>query len=157
MRNAAFALAIGVGGLASSALADTQQIAVTGYTVVTKMAEKFTFPDGRTVMAGEENHSTLVNDKTGETTSQWCSGDAYPDAAGKVTSFVSRCTVVYDAGDAVWLSVVGGAEDQPANWTIVGGTGRFVGATGGGTARVVSRRGDGYGFTQKATGTLTTK
>lgn len=146
-------------GLAASsaAIADTQQLSVTGYTVVTKMPEKFTFPDGRTVLAGGENHATIVNDKTGEVTSQWCTGDQYPDASGNVTSIVGRCTVVYDSGDAVWIAYVGGAMDQPGTWTVIGGTGKYAGATGGGTVRVASQRADGYAFTQKATGTLTTK
>ena len=158
MRNAiALALAVEIVGFATGALADTQQISSTGYAVNTDQGERITLPNGKVVLAGMQSHASLVNDKTGELTSQWCTANGYPDASGNLTAIAGFCTVVFDKGDELWLSFVGGAEDQPNTWTVMGGTGAYAGATGSGTSRTVSNRGDGYAWAMKSSGTLTTK
>jgi hypothetical protein len=40
---------------------------------------------------------------------------------------------------------------------VLGGTGKYGGATGGGTSKMTSERGDGYASTYKITGSITTK
>jgi hypothetical protein len=153
----ALTLTVGFSFLASTALADTQQLSITAYGVQTKLPEKVPLPNGKSVMVGGVSQSSLVNDKTGEVTSQWCNGDEFPDAKGAVMASVGHCTVFYDNGDVVWISYSGGAVDQPGKWTVIGGTGKYAGATGSGTFTNTSQRGDGYAGTQKSTGTLTTK
>jgi hypothetical protein len=65
--------------------------------------------------------------------------------------------VFYDNGDVLSVAITGAAADQPLTWVVLGGTGKYAGATGGGASKLVSRRGDGYAGTYKATGTITTK
>jgi len=153
----ALVLTVALCGVALGAGAATEQLSVTGYNVVTKLAEKVPLPNGGTIMVGGEGHSSIVNDKTGEQTSQWCNSDAWPDEKGAPTAFVGHCSIFYDNGDVLWISVTGTTNDKPLTWTVIGGTGKYAGATGGGTSKVVSQRGDVYAETYKATGTLTTK
>jgi hypothetical protein len=44
-----------------------------------------------------------------------------------------------------------------SNWTVFGGTGRFAGATGSGTTKDISNRGDGVAWTNETKGTIKTK
>jgi hypothetical protein len=140
-----------------SPAATTQQISSTGYAVNFGSGERITLPNGKVVLVGMRSHASLVNDETGELSSQWCTANGYPDASGELTAIAGFCSVTADNGDELWLSFVGGAEDQPSSWTVMGGTGQYAGATGSGTSRNASNRGDGYAWAMKSTGTLTTK
>ncbi len=143
-----------------NSFAATEQISSTNYNVQTKLPEKITLPDGRTVMSGGESHVTLVDAKTGEATSGWCIADEYIDKAGKPTAGAGFCTVVYDTGDLVWTSfnVVGSLSNaKQIPYLITGGTGKYAGATGSGVVTQVSDRGDGFAWTTKSTGSVTTK
>jgi hypothetical protein len=150
-------IALAVSFAALGAHAATEQLSITGYNVVTKLGEKVTLPNGSVINVGVEGHASLVNDKTGEQTSQYCSYDEWVDGKGSVVSSTGHCAVFYDSGDALWIGLAGAAPDQPLTWTVLGGTGKYAGASGGGTSKLVSTRGDGYAGAYKATGTLTTK
>jgi hypothetical protein len=157
MRNAIVcSLVLGLSCIACGAFAETQQLNLTGYAVVTKMPEEIALPNGKKVMANGQNHASIVNDKTGEVTSQWCTAEAYPDAAGATTNQAGYCTIFYDGGDILWISFTG-ASDQTGSWSVIGGMGKYAGATGSGTYKTVSQRSDGYAWTLKSTGTIVTK
>jgi len=150
-------LTVALGSFALGAFADTQQVSTTIQQVVTKMPEKVDLPNGKVVMANGEWHGSAVNDKTGEQSSQWCTGEQYPDAKGTPMYGAGYCTIFYDNGDILWVSFMGNGEGKPGSWAVIGGTGRWEGATGGGKTDMVSQRSDGYAWTSKSTGTLTTK
>ena len=139
-----FVLAALFGYLSVGAQAATEQLVATGYNVVTKLPEKITLPNGSVIMVGAQGHASIVNDKTAEQTSQWCNIDTWVDAKGAQTHAVGHCSVFYDSGDVVWVSVTQTTTDQPVTWTVLGGVGKYAGATGGGTSKVTSRRSDGY-------------
>jgi hypothetical protein len=151
------ALTIVLCGAATTAVAATEQMSATGYNVLTKQGEKITLPNGTVIMTGAQDHSSLVNDKTGEQTSEWCYFDSWLDNKGATKAFTGHCSHFYDNGDVLFVAVTGTTNDQPLTWTVIGGTGKFVGASGGGTTKYTSERSDGYAATYKATGTITTK
>ena len=108
-------------------------------------------------MANGQWHGSAVDDKTGETTSQWCNGEQYRDAKGTPMYGAGYCTIFNDNGDILWVSFMNSGEGKPGTWAVIGGTGQYQGATGSGTTEQVSRRSDGYAWTSKSKGTLTTK
>lgn len=142
---------------AAGGMADTRQVSSTAYSVSLAPGERITLPNGRVVLIGMRSHASLVDDKTGEISSQWCTANGYPGSDGELTAIAGFCSVVADDGDETWISFVGGAAGQPLSWTVMGGTGRYAGATGGGTSRETSNRGDGFAWTSKGSGTVTTK
>jgi hypothetical protein len=143
--------------VAFGASAATEQLTLTAYSTVTKLGEKITLPNGSVIMSGQQTYTAVVNDKTGEQTSQFCDGDQWVNDKGAPQHEVAHCSVFYDNGDILWISIIGTTNDQPLTWAVLGGTGKYAGATGGGTSKMVSQRGDGYSGTYKATGTVTTK
>ena len=158
MRTAiAGALSLALAAVGTTASAATEQLAITAQFVVTELGEEIALPDGRKLRIGMQNHAAVVNDQTGEVTSQWCSGHEHLDAAGASMATAGYCTVFYDSGDVLWLSFTGTTNDQPGTWTVMGGLGKYVGATGGGTFKTTSMRSDGFALTQTGTGTVTTK
>jgi len=156
-RSIVYFLTVILCGAAVSAGAATEQLSITGYSVVTKLGEKETLPSGMAIEVGQQTYTGLVNDKTGETTSQYCNGDSWPDEKGAPKYLVAHCSVFYDNGDILWISITGTTNDKPLTWMVLGGTGKYAGATGGGTSKLASQRSDGYSGTYKSTGTLTTK
>jgi putative aminopeptidase FrvX len=148
---------MGLTFFAFTAFAATQETANTAYHVQTQQGEEITLPNGTKAMAGIESHATLVEDESGATASQWCSGSGYADANGQPSAAVGYCTIIYDNGDMMWVSYVATESDQPVQWAVLGGTGTYAGTTGGGTSTFVSRRSDGYAWTTKAAGTINTK
>ncbi len=143
--------------VAAGAFADTEQLDAIGYNVVTKLGEKTKLANGDVVLVGGEGHASIVNSKTGEQTSQYCNIDTWVDANDVQTGGVGHCSVFYDSGDVAWVSVAQTTVDQPVTWTVIGGTGKYAGATGGGMSKVVSTRGDGYASTYEISGKIVTK
>jgi hypothetical protein len=142
--------------IAPGASAQTQQLSSTNYFVLLDLGEEVQQPNGRKVVVGLRSHGNLVSD-TGETTSIWCDVTNELNDAGAATVGAFVCRQVYDNGDIVW---VGGVQQLPsgsATWTVLGGTGRYQGATGSGTTENISQRADGYAWTSKSKGTLTLK
>lgn len=143
------------GFFAVSACADTEQIDSTAYQVVMQEGTPFTTPQGNTVLVGGRNHASVVA-ADGEVYSQYCTGNAMPEAeGGGLANGAGFCTVVQANGDVlcVWYKINGGGA---ANWGVIGGTGEYEGATGGGTSSMVSQGGDGRSWVSKITGSVTT-
>jgi hypothetical protein len=151
--------AVGLVCVALSAAADTQQTSSTGYFTGLDQGEVIQQPDGSKVRVGMRSHANLVAESgplKGQTASQWCDGMALLDGAGAATVNVGYCTLVYDNGDRLWVSYLN-KPGQAGQWTVIGGTGRFEGATGSGSGEMVSQRGDGMSWTNQSKGTITTK
>ncbi len=105
----------------------------------------------------EEHRVQVPGAQTGETASQWCTGEQFPDEKGAPMYGAGYCTIFYNNGDILWVSFKGNGANKPGEWAVIGGTGRYEGASGGGKTEMVSQRSDGYAWTSKSTGTLTTK
>jgi hypothetical protein len=149
--------AVGLLFFSLTASADTQKVSNVGYAVALDRGQVIDLPNGRKIRVGARSHGSLVDQNTKEESSQWCTAEAQLNAAGEETSQVGYCAVVADNGDTLWLSFFIPGPQEGGNWTVIAGTGRYEGATGGGTTAVASQRGDGYAWTTKSTGTLTTK
>jgi hypothetical protein len=108
-------------------------------------------------MTNAQSHESIVNDKTGEQSSEWCNFDSLLDEKGALVQYVGYCTRIHDNGDLMWSSFTGTTAEAPSPFTIIGGTGRFSGAAGSGITTTTSTRGDGLGTTFKNVGTLTVK
>ena len=135
--------------------AATVPVSETGYDVTTRVGEKIELPSGNVLMVNALGHETIVDDKTGEQSSEWCSYDSLLDGKGAYLHWLNHCTRVYDNGDVLWSTAVGDGTDT-STYTWTGGTGKFAGATGGGTSTTTSTRTDGRATTFKNVGTLTT-
>jgi hypothetical protein len=142
--------------LAQVAAAETEQLSSTNYFVIIDPGEVIDQPNGRKITIGGRTQGTLVHD-TGATDSIWCDFMNYLNEAGAATKGVGYCRSVTDNGDTLWLSFVQQFPSGAATWTVMGGTGRYEGATGAGTTENVSERGDGLAWTSKSKGTVTTK
>jgi hypothetical protein len=154
-------LTICVMGIAQVAVAGTQQEwSATAYFVATEPGELIGPPNGKQVRVGVRSHATRLHETgamAGESASAWCDGMSMLDGAGAVTLGVGYCTSYYDNGDVLFQYYMT-KPGQPGKWTLMGGTGRFEGATGSGTTTVTSRRSDnGAAWTQQTKGTITLK
>jgi len=136
--------------------AATVSVAETGYDVTTRLGERIELPNGNVLMVNALGHETIVDDKTGEQSTEWCSYDSLLDRKGTYLHWLNHCTRVYDDGDVLWSTAVGDGTDT-STYTWTGGTGKFSGATGGGTSTTTSTRTDGRASAFKNVGTLTTK
>jgi hypothetical protein len=141
--------------LSVNGFAATVQVANTSYGVVTRQPEETTLPNGAKGMIGGQNHAVVVDDETGEAASQWCFGGQVEDANGRHGG--GYCTIFYDNGDVLRISFTTTEPGTPLQWAVMGGTGRWAGATGGGTSTQESVRSDGRSWTSKAKGTITTR
>ena len=146
----AFALSV-----AFNALADTAKVDSTLYWVQTDAGQVVEMPSGTKGRTVVRNHVTVVS-ADGEVSSQWCTGHQGVDGSGRAGG-AGYCTSISDNGDMLYLSYVMGAEDEPASWTVMGGTGAYEGATGSGTSITTSLRGDGRAWTSRAQGSITTQ
>ena len=134
--------------------ADTRDVSNTTYMVTYRDGEQITTPNGNEIAVGGQSHGSVQDEVTGESMSQWCTGESWQVEGGLMGA--GYCTLVADDGDALWVSYVLHGAD-PGTWTVMGGTGQYAGASGSGTTTVVSQRGDGEAWTSKSTGKLTTK
>lgn len=126
------------------------------HAVSVEQGELITTPNGSQARVGNLSHAAIVNDETGEESVQWCRGNSTLDEAGAAVTNVGFGTVVFDNGDLLWISFIGNAQQGKNSFTVIGGTGEYEGATGGGTNQTVSQRGDGRSWTSKAEGKITT-
>ena len=143
--------------LGSCVQADTQTLKLTVDAVQIDQGELITGPNGGQARVGNLSQASILNDETGERSVQWCRGNTLLDDAGMPSTQVGFCTVVYDTGDMIWISYLGNPQSGENKYTVIGGTGAYEGATGGGVNQVVSQRADGRTWTSKAEGTLTTR
>lgn len=146
--------AVFLGFFALNACADTEQIDSTSYQVVLEEPTPFTTPQGNTVLLGLRQHASVVA-ADGGVISQYCTGMGMPAEDGGLANGAGFCTAIQPNGDVLWVSykINGGGA---ANWNVIGGTGEYEGATGGGTSQIVAQGGDGRSWTTKITGTITT-
>ena len=152
---ACLALVVGLVCIAAAALAGTRKIDETVYSIGTDLGEVVTLPNGSKVRVGM-NWRTANVDVSGVEHTGWCTQTAHLDASDQPTSGVGHCVFYQDNGDAVWVALsykVG----QLTMWTVMGGTGQYDGATGGGTSSLISQRGDGTASTFKSQGSIITK
>ena len=141
-------------GVGSCVHADTEQVNSTAYQVQISDGDPFEMPNGSKGVYGLTTHATLVQND-GQTASQWCTGEMGLGDNGEPTGVGGYCTIIQDNGDVLWVSYLGTPETGTA-WTVMGGTGQYEGATGGGTSTMVSQRADGQAWTSQSTGTITT-
>ena len=142
--------------IAPAASAQTEPLSTTNYFVVVDRGEEIQQPNGRKVIVGGRSHGNLVSDN-GETASIWCDFTNELDDAGVETVGFGHCRSIYDNGDSLWLAFVQKLPSGSATWTVLGGSGRYKGATGSGNTENVSGRSDGYAWTSKSKGTITIK
>jgi hypothetical protein len=127
------------------------------YGIQVKSGDDSKTPNGVRRIVNGVGQTTIINDKTGETSSEWCYGEDLPDASPRALSYVGYCTTFYDDGSLLWTSITWNAGDnQSGRWIVLGGSGRYAGATGGGTSANVSTRADGNAWTGRGSGTITT-
>ncbi|MDI9245321.1 hypothetical protein [Marinobacter sp. CHS3-4] len=140
---------------AFSVLADTEKVDSALYWVQIAPGQTVDMPSGAKGKTVIRNHATVVQ-ANGNVASQWCTGHQGVDGSGAAGG-AGYCTSIYDNGDMVYFSYLLGAEDEPATWTVMGGTGAYEGATGSGTSTITSQRADGRAWTSQARGSITTK
>jgi len=141
-------------GMASCVQADTQQVDNLSYQVTINDGEAFEMPGGGKGFYGAQSHATLVR-PDGTAASQWCTQEIGLGDDGMPSGFAGYCTIIEDNGDILWVSFLGTPADG-IGWSVMGGTGQWAGATGGGTSEQVSQRADGEAWTTRSTGTITT-
>ena len=151
------ALSVGLGLFAMGACADTEKVESTAYWVIVEQNEEFPMTTGATVSAGGLVHANLVN-ADGENLSQWCEGDSVANAEGKALGGAGFCTVIQANGDMLWVWFHNDGSGQGGTWGVIGGTGEYAGATGGGTSSApTSMNPDGQSWVNTSTGSITTK
>lgn len=143
-------------GASATAISETREVDSVSHFVVTQDGDPYETPAGEEGVYGEIMHATQI-EADGRTSSQWCVGEVSLSGDNGGVGMAGYCTIIHDNGDALFTSYIGPGGGQPSQWTVMGGTGEFAGATGSGTSTTVSQRGDGEAWTVKHTGTLTTK
>lgn len=146
----AFAFCVAITGQA-----ETEKVNSSIYWVQIAPGEAVEFPSGAQGRKLMRAHGTVVREN-GDVYSQWCTGHQGVLASGQAGG-AGYCTSFLDNGDMLYFSYLLGEEDEPATWTVMGGTGAFEGATGSGTSTITSRRGDGLAWTSRSEGSITTK
>lgn len=156
MRTASsLSLLVGFVCLTLNAFGETRDVSSTAYWVVVEEPESVELPGDRTVTVNGQTHANVVR-QDGETLSQWCTGEQWLGNDSQPMRGAGYCTILDDEGNVLWVSYVNPGPGQPSKWTVMGGTGEYEGATGGGTTQTVSQRSDGYAWTSKSTGTIVT-
>jgi hypothetical protein len=145
--------------LSNVAAGETVQYTETVYSRVTRPGDELTLSNGKKAIKGGESYAVVVNDQTGEVAIEWCNATAFLDPGPNAVAFIASCTAFYENGDALlmWGEAKTDGKGEPhTRFTIMGGTGRFAGATGEGTTERIRTLGDGS-WIGKATVSLTTK
>ncbi|HEY5679799.1 MAG TPA: hypothetical protein VIS55_07020 [Pseudomonadales bacterium] len=151
-----FALMAALGFFAMNACADTEEVSSTAYWTIVAPAEEYKMTNGATMTGGGIAHANVINNE-GEHLSQWCRGITAADAEGKGLGGAGFCTIIDQAGDAMWVWFSNNADGQGGTWGVIGGTGAYAGASGGGTSGApTSMSPDGRSWINTSTGTITT-
>jgi len=85
---------------------------------------------------------------------QDCAVTVLVSADGQSQTGGGHCTATDKDGDTWWLSFM--LTESGSNWTVMGGSGKYEGMTGGGTTTVDARFSDGR-FAEHYEGTVTLK
>lgn len=75
---------------------------------------------------------------------QDCNGTTALGGSGKPSIVGGYCDAIDAQGDVWWISWSGSG--QESRWTILGGTGKYEGMTGSGTAKWLTQKPDGRGI-----------
>ena len=135
---------------ANIVFAETQKVDNISYGVVVEQNQEISLANGITVSTGGLSHATAVNNEDGTTLSQWCRG-TQASKDGTLLGGGGYCSIINQEGDMFWVWFGGG------KWGMIGGTGAYEGATGGGTTENVSQSPDGRSFINQSTGKIKTK
>lgn len=136
-----------------AAHAATEQIDAMIYGVDVEPNETINNPNGHTVTVGGLTHATIIN-ANGDKSSQWCRGTTVSDG----DSFIGGagfCTIVSSEGDYLWIWWKP-TTPEVNDWGVIGGSGRWAGATGGGDNTITTQFPDGRAWISHSTGTITT-
>ena len=139
--------------LASSVAAET--IKIDAQVVAVEVEPDVTIEDtnGHTLQVGGLSHATIIN-SNGDESSQWCRG-SWVNKGDEMIGAAGFCTIVSAEGDYLWIwwrPTAPGEND----WGVIGGTGRYAGATGSGSNVIVTQFPDGRAWIAKSTGTIRT-
>ncbi|MDP5052394.1 MAG: hypothetical protein NWP69_01275 [Congregibacter sp.] len=129
-------------------------VSSTTYWVIVDPGQPVEMPNGAKGMATMRVHGTSVR-SDGVVSSQWCTGHQGVSATGAAGG-AGYCTLIADNGDMLYISFMTSGADGKGMWSVMGGTGGYAGATGGGTTANVSERADGRAWTSSSKGTITT-
>jgi hypothetical protein len=138
------------GVFAAGASAEVQKVSNTSYGVQIEAPTEAKTSMGMTVMVGGLTQATAVSDD-GTTFSQWCRATFALGDDGNPIAGGGSCTIISEAGDLLFVWFGG------STWGVIGGTGEYAGATGGGTTTQVSQGADGRSFINKSMGEIVTK
>lgn len=141
--------------LTTGASADTIRSNSTLYNTITEMPTAIELPGGTTVLGGGSSTGVIVQED-GTQSMQYCVNTGVQREDGNNLG-AGHCTIVYDNGDLLWVSFHADGSGEASTWTVIGGTGEWEGATGGGTTELVSMRGDGRSWTATSKGKIKTK
>jgi len=150
--NKQFLISLFLGFLAASAVADTQVVDSTQSAVIVREADTFENTGGVTVETGGITHITGI-DANGQANSQWCTG-SFASNGDNFLGGAGYCTIVSESGDFLWVWWRPTAPDAN-DWGVIGGTGQWQGATGGGTTQTTTQMPDGTWISQSK-GEITT-
>ncbi len=138
---------------AGAVIADTQTIDAMVYAVEISANQDIEAPNGHTVNAGGLTHGTIIN-SNGDKSSQWCRGATVADGDAFIGG-AGFCSIVNDSGDYLWIwwrPSGPGTND----WGVIGGSGAWAGATGGGVNTITTQFPDGRAWISHSEGTITT-
>ncbi len=141
--------------LCGTVVADTQKVNSASYGVITQDATEITMPNGSKVMVGARNHAVLIGED-GDSFSQWCTGSTVTETSGQATG-AGSCAAIADNGDVLWVWFLNAGPGSEGAWGVIGGTGQYAGASGGGKTQPGKLLGDGRSFTGTSTGKIKTK
>jgi len=122
------------------ALGETITVDATGHYVRINEPEFLELVDDHELYPGYRRHISVTG-KDGKAESHWCFGSNVMD--GSTLEFgAGYCTALDDDGDVywTWFEV---AKRGGFAWKVMGGTGKYKGATGGGTSRASGSLPDG--------------
>ncbi len=98
-----------------------------------------------------QGHTVASN---GEHYSQWCQATGAAKDS-KALGGAGFCTLIDERGDIFWVWLRD-TSDSTNDWGVIGGTGKYVGATGGGSTKLVKTMPDGT-LVFETKGTVTTR
>ena len=123
--------------------------------MVSKLVRRSKTPSGLRRIVNSVGQTTILDSNTGERSSEWCYTEILPDAVSPNLGIIGHCTAFYDDGSLLFMSLTWRAgDDKSGRWTVLGGTGRYAGASGGGTSEDLSTSADGNAWTGRGSGTI---
>lgn len=146
-------LLFGFSCLGATAFAETMEVEIKVYGVAVEQDETSNSTSGHVVDRGGLSHETTVY-SNGEVFSQWCSGTTVNNGDAEIGAG-GYCAGENRDGDYLWIWWRSTGPDSN-DWGVIGGSGRYAGATGGGTNKVITQFPDGRAWTSEAKGTIKT-